>query len=206
MSFAIDDVRFDEDGLVPVVVQRAADRQILTLAYANREAVELTIETGRAHFFSRSRGELWDKGATSGNWQRVLEIRGDCDADACLYLVETAGPACHTGADSCFHHSLWAQDDVTGWDIAILAELHRVIESRRDANPEESYVAGLLQGERELVLRKIGEEAIEVILAADLDDQLVEEVADLLFHLFVVLAREGRDPGEVLAALRRRRS
>ncbi len=207
MTLAIDDVRFDGDGLVPVVMQRVADGRVLTLAYANEQAVRLTVETGLAHFFSRSRGELWEKGATSGNWQKVVEVRTDCDADAILYMVEAGGPACHTGSDSCFFYTLWSQcDDKARWDLEIVTELHQVIGSRRDADAGESYVASLLQGEREQLLRKIGEEAIEVILAAGHGDRLVEETADLFFHAFVLLARQGRDPGEVLAALRRRRS
>ncbi len=204
----IEDLQFDEAGLVPVVVQRITDGRVLMLAYASRLAVELTLETGWAHFYSRSRDELWKKGASSGNLQRVGEIQVDCDSDALLYMVKGQGPACHTGEDSCFFQQL---SDGEGWrglgGDGILRELFEVIEGRKVFAPEGSYVKGLLEGEWELPLRKIGEEATEVLLAALEPGQpeLPSEIADLWFHCLVLLARCDRDLEEVLSVLRSRR-
>ena len=165
------------------------------LAYVDAEALEATRRTGLAHFHSRSRGRLWQKGETSGNVLRVVEIRADCDADALLYLAHPAGPTCHTGAVSCF-----------GDGAPVLAELRDVI-ARAGARraTEGSYVAGLLAGERERAQRKVGEEAVEVLLAEPGSDNLVAEVADLWFHSMLLLARDGLDPLAPLAELRRRR-
>ncbi len=181
-------------ALLPCVVQDADTGRVLMLAYVDAEALEATQRTGLAHFHSRSRGRLWQKGETSGNVLRVAEIRADCDADALLYLAHPAGPACHTGAVSCF-----------GAGAPVLPELADVVAERARSGEQGSYVAGLLAAERERAQRKVGEEAVEVLLAAPGSDHLVSEVADLWFHSMLLLARDGLDPLAPLAELRRRR-
>ena len=183
------------DGeLLPCIAQDADTGRVLMLAYVDAEALEATRRTGLAHFHSRSRGRLWQKGETSGNVLRVVEIRADCDADALLYLAHPAGPTCHTGMVSCF-----------GDGAPVLAELRDVIAARASSADEGSYVAGLLAGERERAQRKVGEEAVEVLVAEPGSDNLVAEVADLWFHSMLLLARDGLDPLAPLAELRRRR-
>jgi phosphoribosyl-AMP cyclohydrolase / phosphoribosyl-ATP pyrophosphohydrolase len=181
-------------ALLPCVVQDADTGRVLMLAYVDAEALEATRRTGLAHFHSRSRGRLWQKGETSGNVLRVAEIRADCDADALLYLAHPAGPTCHTGAVSCF-----------GAGAPVLPELADVVAERARSGEPGSYVAGLLAAERERAQRKVGEEAVEVLLAAPGSDHLVSEVADLWFHSMLLLARDGLDPLAPLAELRRRR-
>ncbi len=206
MNLSLGDIRYSSDGLVPVIVQEQATGEVLMLAYANVEAVRRTIQTGFAHFYSRSREVLWQKGETSGNRLRVLDIAADCDSDALLYRVSPEGPACHTGAYSCFFRTVHCQREGRGqWDISLLGELHGVLESRKRGDQDSSYVAKLLQSEKQTLLRKIGEEATEVILAYDDPDELVAEVADLLFHCMVLLAKRERDLGDVLCELRSRR-
>jgi phosphoribosyl-ATP pyrophosphohydrolase/phosphoribosyl-AMP cyclohydrolase len=183
-----------EGELLPCVVQDADTGRVLMLAYVDAEAMEATVRTGLAHFHSRSRGRLWRKGETSGNVLRVVAIRADCDADALLYLAHPAGPTCHTGAVSCF-----------GDGAPLLAELADVIGQRAGSGEDGSYVAGLLAGARERAQRKVGEEAVEVLLAEAGSDHLVAEVADLWFHSMLLLARDGLDPLAPLAELRRRR-
>ena len=183
------DIAFDERGLVPVVVQDWRTGEVLTLAYANAEAIARTRETGELHLWSRSRNELWHKGATSGNTMAVEEIRDDCDGDALLYRVRPSGPACHTGAESCFAPWLW-----------------RVVAERAATRPAGSYVAGLLAEGPAAAARKVGEEGVEAALAAvgESDERLVEEVADLWFHSYVLLAARGLQPSAVEDELRRR--
>ncbi len=199
MTQSIDRVEFDRNGLVPVVAQDAATGDVLTLAYANREAVEKTLASGEAHYYSRSRSELWRKGATSGNTQRVVEVRLDCDGDALLYRVEPRGPACHTGEKSCFFTTL------AGEGVGVAAGGHEVpfgtmverlagtIEQRHREMPEGSYTVSLIEGGPERLAQKVGEEAVEVVVAALSGDRLPEEVADLVYHLLVLL--EERDVG-----------
>jgi phosphoribosyl-ATP pyrophosphohydrolase/phosphoribosyl-AMP cyclohydrolase len=188
-----DHITYDRDGLVACICQDAATGDVLMMAWANREAVERTRATGRAHFWSRSRGELWDKGATSGNVLELVDLRVDCDGDALLYRVIPRGPACHTGSETCW-----------GERTSFPAALARTIEARRDADPEGSYVARLLNGPREHAARKVGEEATEVLLAVPGSDEQVGEIADLVFHALVLMARDGRDPLDVFAELARR--
>ena len=192
------EIAYDEDGLVPVVVQDASTGEVLTLAYANAEAVERTRETGEAHFWSRSRTELWHKGATSGNTQAVRAIRVDCDADALLYLVDPAGPACHTGARSCFHQ---------GDDTSVAAEaLPHLDRNAADPNPG-GYTASLL-ADPALAAAKVAEEAEEVVRAAreESGERVAEEAADVLYHLAVLLRTRGlglADAARVLDGRRR---
>ena len=173
----------------PAIVQDAETGRVLMLAWMNDEAERLTRETGEAWFWSRSRDELWHKGATSGNTLRVVELRDDCDGDALLLRVEPAGPACHTGSVSCFAPELW-----------------RTIAERASTRPEGSYTAQLLDDGVGAVARKVGEEAVELTVAAldESDERVVEEAADLVYHLYVLLAARGLDVMQVEDRLRAR--
>ena len=201
MPVAIPDgLVFDANGLLPVVAQDRESGDVLMLAWANAEAVARTAETGLAHFWSRSRKALWRKGETSGNMLRVVEARADCDKDALLLLVEPGGPACHTGTRSCF-------GDESPTAAGMPFELARVVRARAQAKPEESYTARLLAKGQGAVLKKIGEEATEVVLAAsgESNERLAEESADLVFHLLVALHQRGVPLVRVMDELRRRR-
>ena len=205
------ELAFGSDGLLPVVVQDARDGAVLTLAYANRDALERTLATRSTWLFSRSRNELWNKGATSGNTQRVVGVRFDCDADALLYRVVPTGPACHTGAASCFSNALL--DDARDTEVAVappfeaaIAHLRATIASRRGASPETSYTAKLLHDGVDRIGKKIGEEATEVVIAAKNGDprELAWEVADLVYHTLVLLEERGVPLDDVGAELLRR--
>jgi len=185
--------------LVPCVVQDAASGEVLMLAHVDDEALAATRDTGLAHFHSRSRDQLWQKGATSGHTMAVESLAFDCDGDTVLLRVTPAGPACHTGEETCFGPRL-----IDGRP-AVLAELAAVIEDRRARPQGGSYVAGILGGEREQAQRKVGEEAVEVLLAEPGSPELVAEVADLWFHSMVLLARDGVDPLAPLEVLAQRR-
>jgi phosphoribosyl-AMP cyclohydrolase / phosphoribosyl-ATP pyrophosphohydrolase len=194
-------IRYDERGLVPVVAQDSRTGEVLMLAYANEEAIEKTIESGEAHYYSRSRGELWRKGETSGNTQRVVEVRLDCDGDALLYRVAPRGPACHTGENSCFFTTIMGSDR-DELDLGhILGRLAGTIAGRHREMPEGSYTAKLLERETGRIAQKVGEEAIEVIVAALEGERLAEESADLLYHLLVLLEKRGVKPEEVARVL-----
>lgn len=183
--------RFDDAGLIPAICQDAVDGRVLMLAWMNADALERTLTTRRATFWSRSRGELWEKGATSGNVLTVQEARLDCDQDALLLLVAPAGPACHTGAATC-----WGDDAGP-----LLTRLAGTIESRRGADPDTSYAARLLAADRSVAAGKVAEESAEVLDAEPGSDHQVEEAADVLFHLLALLARDGVDPLRVLDVL-----
>ena len=213
----IDQLSFDDRGLVAGVVQDAETGEVLMLAWMNREAVEQTAQSGWAHFWSRSRRSLWRKGETSGNGLRVEEIRVDCDADALLLLVSPQGPACHTGANSCFYRRAMedgalapiAESALSG--LQVLTELQQVIRSRRTAHQDDSYTSRLLSGGIERIAKKVGEEAFETALAAaaQSDDRLAEEAADLLYHLLVLLEARNlslQDACDVLSVRRSGRS
>src|ERR687894_2935647 len=162
MTTATDRVKYDHNGLVPVVAQDAATGDVLTLAYANREALEETLSSGEAHYYSRSREELWRKGATSGNTQGVVEVRLDCDGDALLYRVEPRGPACHTGERSCFFTTLAGDEDESSPDLGrTLTRLAGTISGRRHEMPEGSYTTKLLERGTGHISQKVGEEAVE---------------------------------------------
>jgi len=205
-----DGIRYDENGLVPVVAQDAGTGEVLTLAYANAEAVEKTRETSEAYYWSRSRGELWRKGETSGNTQRVVEVRLDCDGDALLYRVEPRGPACHTGARSCFYTTIHGVADGGGSEAPdlgrTLGRLSGTIRERRREMPEGSYTAKLFDRGKPYVAQKVGEEAVEVVISALQNDRLAEETADLLYHLLVLLEECGVGPDEVARVLDARHS
>lgn len=177
-------VRFGADGLVPVVAQEWRSGNVLMLAYANREALELTAATGQAHYYSRSRARLWRKGETSGHRQAIREVTVDCDGDTVLYQVEQTGPACHTGTLTCF------ADDAGGH---LLTRLAATIARRAAERPAGSYTARLLDGGVAKISQKVGEEAVEVVVAANSEDgdRLASEAADLLYHLLVLLQARG---------------
>ena len=196
------EILFDEHGLVPCIVQDWRTGEVLTLAYMNREALDRTRATGETHFWSRSRDELWHKGATSGNVQRVRQLRVDCDGDAILALVEPAGPACHTGERTCFHNG---ELDPPAPHEALPA-LERTIAARREARPEGSYTAELL-ADPPRIGAKVREEADEAARAADgeSDGRVGEEAADVLYHLTVLLASRGLSTADALRELNGRR-
>lgn len=198
-------VRFGEGGLVPAVVQDATTGRVLTLAWMNGESLRRTIDEGQTWFWSRSRQELWHKGATSGNTQTVRAIRLDCDGDALVILVDPAGPACHTGEESCFHDPLAGESPEP---FAAIADLARVIGDRAEAaDPGSSYTARLLAKGIDTVCKKVGEEATEVVIAAKGQEHeaVARESADLLYHLAVLWQAAGVDFGEVVAVLEARR-
>lgn len=192
---------FDENGLVPCVVQDARTGEVLTLAYMNEEALARTRATGETHFWSRSRQELWHKGETSGNVQRVLRLRYDCDADALVALVDPAGPACHTGERSCFYRG-----DMDPAPAEALAALERTIEERKQAPSPGSYTAELL-ADPPRIGEKVREEAEEVARAAreESDERVREESADVLYHLTVLLASRGMSLADAFEELNARR-
>jgi phosphoribosyl-ATP pyrophosphohydrolase/phosphoribosyl-AMP cyclohydrolase len=210
-------ITFDEQGLVPCVMQDDASGEVLTLGYMNEEALRLTVETAEVHFFSRSREEIWHKGETSGNVQRVRQLRYDCDGDALVALVEPAGPACHTGERSCFYRELGGSA-ATGKDAPraegepgpaaheALAALERTLRERQSERPEGSYTVELLS-DPERIGAKLTEEAEEVTRAAreESEQRVTEEAADLLYHLNVLLLSRGVDQADVMEVLNGRR-
>jgi phosphoribosyl-ATP pyrophosphohydrolase/phosphoribosyl-AMP cyclohydrolase len=208
-------ITFDADGLVPAIVQDAVSKEVLMLAYMNEESLQRTIETGQTWFWSRSRQELWNKGATSGHTQQVKSLRYDCDADTLLILVEQQGPACHTGTYSCFTNDIpldhaEAQTAPAALEtsdrFAILSSLESIIASRDAERPEGAYTTYLFEKGADKILKKIGEETSEVIIAAKNKDQdeLRYEVSDLIFHL-MVLMRDSKLPlDDVMMELERR--
>ena len=207
-SVTLDELDFSKlGGLLPVVVQHHRSGAVLMVGFANREAVQQTLTTRHAWFFSRSRQQLWEKGETSGHYLDLKGIRVDCDADAVIYLCEPHGPTCHTGAPSCFFQTLdeVPAGETSGEAAAILFET--VLERQRRADPESSYVARLLSQGVDRVAQKVGEEATEVVIAAKNADRakIAAEVADLWFHTYILLAQQGMTPEAVWDELRRRR-
>ena len=204
----LDALRFDDRGLVPVVAQDAVTGEILMLAYANREALERTGSSGRAHYWSRSRQEIWRKGDTSGHEQHVREIQLDCDADAVVYQVTQVGAACHTGEATCFHRRVTEGGGLEAGASAahILSRVDQVVEGRIRDRPEGSYTTYLLDKGVDKILKKIGEEATEVVVAAKNanDAELTGEVSDLLFHLLVLLRERDLPLEAVWSELERR--
>ncbi len=189
----LDELKFDERGLVPVTIADARNGDVLTLAWANREALEQTMRTRETHLYSRRRGRLWRKGEESANTQRVVEVLVDCDKDAVLYRVVPSGPACHTGARSCFEETLLPKAGAEGDFMRAVAHLQHVLRERKSHAPEGSYVAKLYAGGVDRIGKKIGEEATELVIAAKNDDDgaVVWEAADLLFHMLALLETRG---------------
>lgn len=210
----LDSLRFDDRGLLPAVVQDDRTREVLMVAWVNREALEETILTGRTVFFSRSRSRLWRKGETSGNYQIVKAILYDCDMDTLLLKVDPCGPACHTGHRSCFYRTLGAEEeagfsspeDPGSWE-GVLSEVYDVLVERKRLLPSGSYTASLFVGGQDRILKKVTEEAGEVLLGSKNQDsaEIIREMADLWFHCLLVLAWHDLRPELILEELRRRR-
>ncbi|MBP1964853.1 bifunctional phosphoribosyl-AMP cyclohydrolase/phosphoribosyl-ATP diphosphatase HisIE [Paenibacillus aceris] len=197
MTFSVEQIKYDAHGLVPAIVQDAVSKEVLMMAYMNSESLQRTIQTGATWFWSRSREELWNKGATSGHTQKVKALRYDCDADTLLVLVEQVGPACHNGTYTCFTENIpvegaaqeGTEPAVSGDRFAILGELEAVIASRDAERPEGAYTTYLFEKGVDKILKKVGEETAEVIIAAKNkdNDELRYEASDLIFHLMVLL-------------------
>ncbi len=202
----IDNVKFDEKGLVPVVVQDYKTNKVLMLAYMNAASLKITLETGNMTYYSRSRQQLWRKGETSGHYQTLKEMKMDCDGDTLLAVVAQEGSACHTGAYSCFFESLYGEGAYSG-GYGVIDELFAVIEDRRDHPKEGSYTNYLFDKGIDKICKKVGEEAAEIIIAAKnaAPDEIRYESADFLYHLLVLLCERGLTPGEVFAELEKRR-
>ncbi len=186
----IDELKFDERGLIPAILVDAIDKKVLTLAYMNRESLEISMEKGLTCFYSRSRGELWLKGETSGNYQHIVSITADCDNDALLVTVEKDGPACHTGTDSCFTHSLFESEELREFSYEQLLSL---IKGRKEEKKDGSYTTYLFEKGLDKILKKIGEESTEVIIAAKAEDkkETIYEIADLAYHVMVLMVEAG---------------
>ncbi len=196
-------LKFDAAGLIPVVVQDYVTLEVLTLAYMNRESLRISLEEGHTCFYSRNRQKLWRKGETSGNVQRIVALRADCDGDALVALVKKAGPACHTGAESCFFEELYEDAEVKPF---ALPDLLTLIEGRRDAPKEGSYTTYLFQKGREKILKKVGEESTEVIIAGAKGDkaETLYELGDLAYHAMVLMADMGLSFEDVVRELAKR--
>ena len=186
----LDELKFDEKGLIPAVVVDVYSREVLTVAYMNRESLQISMDEGRTCFWSRSRQELWRKGETSGNVQRIAEIIADCDRDALVVLVEKDGPACHTGAESCFHNPLWESETLHDFTLDGLMNL---IRGRKTEPKEGSYTSYLFEKGMDKMMKKVGEESTEVIIAAKDQDkkETIYEIADLVYHVMVVMVEMG---------------
>lgn len=221
MKFSIEDVKFDERGLIPAIVQDSRTRRVLTLAYMNAESLRKTLETRETWFWSRSRSSLWHKGETSGNTQRVANVLLDCDGDALTVLVFPNGPACHTGAESCFHNEIQEAGPLETGSLegtpfeappfeaspaasptslgGVLDSLYALVASRKRERPEGSYTTYLFDQGLDKILKKLGEESAETIIAGKNDDQgaLVKESSDLLYHLMVLFVERGVSLAEV---------
>ncbi len=189
----LDNLKFNQDGLIPVVTQNYYTGKILMQAYANKEAIEETLKSGYATYFSRSRNALWKKGETSGNYQKIMDIKVDCDEDSIIYLVVEEGPACHTGEESCFYRNLNLEKDSKPVPFEILHKLYEKIQERKETMPEGSYVASLFKKGSDKIIQKVGEEAVEAVIALKNKnkDEIVYETSDLLFHLLIALVDAG---------------
>ena len=186
----IDELKFDTNGLIPAVVVDSITKKVLTVAYMNRESLEISMEKGLTCFWSRSRQELWLKGETSGNYQHIVSITADCDKDALVVVVEKDGPACHLGTDSCFANPVWQSDEKQEFS---LQGLYDMLVGRKNDKPEGSYTTYLFEKGIDKILKKVGEESTEVIIAAKADDrnETVYELADLAYHAMVLMVQMG---------------
>ncbi len=196
-------LKFDEKGLIPAIVQDHYSKEVLTLAYMNAESLALTIAEGRTVFYSRSRQTLWRKGETSGNIQRVVSITADCDADALVVEVVKSGPACHTGAESCFFNPVYLSEELKQFSYEAL---YRLIEGRKTSPQEGSYTTYLFQKGLDKILKKVGEECTEVLIAGAKQDQeeTVYEIADLAYHVLVLMVQAGITVEDVTRELEKR--
>lgn len=196
----IEQLKFDEKGLIPAVVQDFYTKEVLTVAYMNRESLAITLQEKRTCFWSRSRGELWRKGETSGNTQRVVSIKADCDADALVVEVIKDGPACHTGAESCFFNSIFEDESVAQFS---LETLYALLVGRNEQRPEGSYTTYLFEKGKEKILKKVGEECTEVIIGAmkDSREETIYEISDLCYHVLVLMVSCGITIADIRAEL-----
>ena len=186
----IDELKFDEKGLIPAIVVDALSKKVLTLAYMNRESLKISMEKGHTCFYSRSRQELWLKGETSGNYQHIVSITADCDKDALVVMVEKDGPACHLGTDSCFTNPVFESDENHAFSLEGLMEL---IRGRKTEKKEGSYTTYLFEKGLDKILKKVGEESTEVIIAAKAEDkaETIYEISDLAYHVMVLMVEAG---------------
>ncbi|NJD67468.1 MAG: bifunctional phosphoribosyl-AMP cyclohydrolase/phosphoribosyl-ATP pyrophosphatase [Candidatus Methylomirabilota bacterium] len=219
-AFDLTQLRFDDSGLIPTIVQDAENSQVLMLAYMNRESLQMTLETGLTHFYSRSRQRIWQKGEESGHIQRVHEIYYDCDEDTLLIKAEQVVAACHTGRRSCFYRRLLPSPDappdtaqqqfdpeaVYGGSLAVLQQIFEVIRDRQARPQPDSYVSGLFAKGQDQILKKVGEEATELVVASKNGnpEEIIYEAADLWFHALVLLGHHGIAPSAVARELRKR--
>ena len=196
----IDELKFDEKGLIPAIVVDAYTRKVLTLAYMNRESLQISMEKGLTCFWSRSRQELWLKGETSGNYQHIVSIATDCDRDSLLILAEPDGPACHLGTESCFEYPLWESSSRGDFTLSGLMGL---LEGRKKERPEGSYTTYLFDKGLDKILKKVGEESTEVIIAAKAEDkkETIYEIADLAYHVMVLMTEAGISLDDVRSEL-----
>ena len=190
IMFDINELKFDEKGLIPAVVVDSVTKKVLTVAYMNKESLAISMEKGKTCFWSRSRNELWLKGETSGNYQHIVSITADCDRDALTVVVDKDGPACHTGADSCFNEVIYQSEDRHEFSLEGLMEM---LEGRKLSPKEGSYTSYLFQKGIDKILKKVGEECTEVIIAGKADDkkETVYEIADLAYHVMVLMVQMG---------------
>ncbi len=197
-------IQYDQNGLIPVIIQHAETKEVLTLAYANEQAVQKTMTTNETWLYSRSRNELWNKGATSGNTQKVTAVRLDCDGDSLIYEVIPNGPACHTGQDSCFFDTIHGEHNNSPGDM--FAQLASLIETREKEMPEKAYTTYLFNEGVDKICKKVGEEAAEVIIAAKNRDakELAMETADLFYHVLVLLQEQKVGIDQVVEVLKER--
>ena len=186
----INELKFDSKGLIPAVVVDSLSKKVLTVAYMNRESLQISMEKGLTCFYSRSRNELWLKGETSGNYQHIVSITADCDKDALVVMVEKDGPACHKGTDSCFNDILWQSEELAEFSMD---GLYKLLEGRKEQLPEGSYTTYLFQKGIDKILKKVGEESTEVIIAGKANDkkETVYEIADLAYHVMVMMVEMG---------------
>ena len=196
IDFDINQLKFDDKGLIPAIVVDSITKKVLTLAYMNRESLEISIEKGLTCFYSRSRQELWLKGETSGNYQHIISITADCDMDALTVVVEKDGPACHKGTDSCFTSPVYQSEELSEFSLEGLYDL---LKGRKETLPEGSYTTYLFQKGIDKILKKVGEECTEVIIAAKADDkaETIYEIADLAYHVMVLMNEMGISMEEV---------
>ena len=214
MKIDFANLKFDEKGLIPAIVQDVKTNAVLMLAYMNEESLARTVETGYTWFWSRSRQELWNKGATSGHMQKVMNITYDCDGDTLLLKVEQTGSACHTGSYSCFSYPLWNSGEGKNLPVvgeanlpSVLSELYAVIQEKKEHGGEKSYTRYLFMSGQDKILKKVGEESAETIIASKNNNskEVVYEMSDLWYHCLVLLAYHNIAPGELLAELGGRR-
>ncbi|NIP37741.1 MAG: bifunctional phosphoribosyl-AMP cyclohydrolase/phosphoribosyl-ATP diphosphatase HisIE [Candidatus Dadabacteria bacterium] len=208
---SVDSLKFDDKGLIPIIAQSADDGQVLMFAWGNKKTIELSIETNKAHYWSRSRNKVWMKGEESGNTQKLVDVYYDCDKDVILYIVEQKGVACHTNEKSCFFTKIDGTNELSpsfegSKNIKTLDDVYRVIEDRKANKKEGSYVSGLFEKGIDKIIKKIGEEAGEVIIGAKNADkeEIIYEVADLWFHSLIALSYFEIEPEEIYKELGKR--